>query len=426
MKDVILIFLTLILLLSPPACTNQPKDPKEFHGTLKIWACTDEIKKMIDRFESIYTGVKVELLIVPCGDLHMGRRPRIPDPEDERAPDLLTAEYSEVIDLVESGFYTDLGQFNPHTEDLVDYVVDVGTDSSGKLRLLSWSMTPGGFFYRRSIAKKYLGTDDPEQIGEMLSTTDTFLDTARRLKEASGGNVKLIAGYGDYQQYQFSQRKQSFVVDGRLNLEQPVLDYFDIAKIMREQELTAEIGTWSPSWFENMNNAEPEFLGYILPTWGLHYVIKSNAKDTIGDWGLCRGPGSYFWGGTWMGINRCSKNRELAWEFVKMCVFDENTLVWWSRQIGEYIDNVICNENVIENIKNDFSDELLAGQNHYLFFADEASKINGKLLGKYDLDLRGFFMGAVNNYVEGTMTKEEAIKQFKADVKNAFPDVRVE
>jgi multiple sugar transport system substrate-binding protein len=426
MRKAILILSTIILLLSLPACTGQPKDPKEFHGTLKIWACTDEIKKMIDRFESIYTGVKVELLIVPCGDLHMGRRPRIPDPEDERAPDLLTAEYSEVIDLVESGFYTDLGQFNPHTEDLVDYVVDVGTDSSGKLRLLSWSMTPGGLYYRRSIAKKYLGTDDPEQIGEMLSTTDTFLDTARRLKEASGGNVKLIAGYGDYQQYQFSQRKQSFVVDGRLNLEQPVLDYFDIAKIMRDEELTAEIGTWSPPWFENMNKAEPEIFGYILPTWGLHYVIKSNAKDTIGDWGLCRGPGSYFWGGTWMGINRCSKNRELAWEFVKMCVFDENTLVWWSRQIGEYIDNVICNENVIENIKNDFSDELLAGQNHYLFFADEASKINGKLLGRYDLDIREFFMGAVNNYVEGTMTKQEAIKQFKDDVKKAFPKVQVE
>ncbi|MEJ2662579.1 MAG: carbohydrate ABC transporter substrate-binding protein, partial [Spirochaetia bacterium] len=72
------------------------------------------------------------------------------------------------------------------------------------------------------------------------------------------------------------------------------------------------------------------------------------------------------------------------------------------------------------------ADPLLAGQNHYLFFAKEAPKVNGKLLAKYDLDIRNFLMGAINNYVEGKMTKEEAITQFKSDVKNAFPDVDVQ
>jgi len=81
---------------------------------------------------------------------------------------------------------------------------------------------------------------------------------------------------------------------------------------------------------------------------------------------------------------------------------------------------------VIEKIKNDFSDPLLAGQNHYLFFANEVPKINGKLLAKYDLDIRGFFMGAISNYVEGRITRQEAVEQFKADVKNAFPDVEVD
>jgi multiple sugar transport system substrate-binding protein len=422
MRKAILILSTIILLLSLPACTGQPKDPKSFQGTLTICAFTNDVKKMIEKFESIYTGVNVELIIIPCDIWYMSRKPRMPDPENERAPDILTAEYSEVIDLLESGFYADLGQFNPSTEDLVDYVVDVGTDSSGRLRLLSWQSIPGGFFYRRNMAEKYLGTDDPEQIGEMLSTTDKFLETARRLKEASGGRVKLIAGYGGYQHYQFSQREQPFIVGGKLNLEQSVLDYFDIAKTMRDEELTAEIGTWSPPWFENMNRAEPEFFGYILPTWGLHYVITPNAEDTMGDWGLCQGPGSYFWGGTWMGINRCSKNKELAWEFVKMFTLDEEILAWWAKETGDFVGN----KKVIEKIKNDFSDELLAGQNHYLFFAGEIPKIKGRLLAKYDLDLRGFFMGAINNYVEGTMTKQEAIKQFKANVKNAFPDVRVD
>jgi multiple sugar transport system substrate-binding protein len=420
MKRAIFTLLVVGLILSLTACPEAKKDPTAFKGTMTMWSFTDEVKKMITRFESVYTGVKVELTIVPCEEYLNKIRPVLRS--GKNAPDVFTAEYSNVIDLVESGFYADLGQFNPNTGDLVDYVVGVGTDSKGVLRALSWQTTPGGFFFRRSVAKKYLGTDEPEKVGEMLSTVDKFLDVGRKIKDESGGAVKIVAGYGDYQQYAWSHRTKPFVSDGKLSIEQSVLDYFDVAKTMRDEQLTAEIGTWSPPWFENMNKAEPEIFGWILPTWGLHYVIKPNAKDTMGDWGLCKGPGSYFWGGTWMGIYKNSENKEIAWEFVKMFTLDEETLTWWATETGDFLGNA----KVVEQIKDDFADPLLNGQNHYLFFAAEAPKVNGKLLAKYDLDIRGFLMGAINNYVEGTMTKEEAVEQFKADVKNAFPDIQVE
>jgi multiple sugar transport system substrate-binding protein len=421
MKKAIFTLLVVGLLLSLTTCGPATVDPKTFKGTMTMWSFTDEVKKMIDRFESVYTGVKVELTIVPCEEYLNKIRPVLRS--GKNAPDVFTAEYSFVIDLVESGFYADLGQFNPQNlGDLVPYVVGVGTDSKGVLRALSWQTTPGGFFFRRSLAKKYLGTDDPEQVGEMLATDAKFMDTARKLNKESGGKVKIIAGYGDFQQYAWSRRSKPFVADGKLNIEQPILDYFDIAKTMRDEHLTAEVGTWSPPWFENMNKKEPEIFGYILPTWGLHYVIKPNAKDTMGDWGLCKGPGSYFWGGTWMGIYKDSQNKAIAWEFIKMFTLDEDTLKWWAKETGDFLGDA----KVVNEIKNDFADPLLAGQNHYLFFASEAPKVNGKLLAKYDLDIRNFLMGAINNYVEGKMTKDEAITQFKSDVKNAFPDVEVQ
>jgi len=420
MKKAIFALVVVGLLLALATCGPATVDPKTFKGTISMWSFTDEVKKMIDRFESVYTGVKVELTIVPCEEYLNKIRPVLRS--GKNAPDIFTAEYAFVIDLVESGFYADLGQFNPNTADLVDYVVQVGTDSKGVLRALSWQTTPGGFFYRRSVAKKYLGTDDPEQVGEMLSTDAKFLDTARKLNKESNGAVKIIAGYGDYQQYPWSRRTKPFVADGKLNIEKPILDYFDIAKTLRDEHLTAEVGTWSPPWFENMNKKDPQIFGYILPTWGLHYVLKPNAKDTMGDWGLCKGPGSYFWGGTWMGIYKNSKNKQIAWEFIKMFTLDEDTLKWWAKSTGDFLGN----KKVVDEIKNDFADPLLAGQNHYLFFAQEAPKVNGKLLAKYDLDIRNFLMGAINNYVEGKMTKEEAITQFKSDVKNAFPDVDVQ
>jgi len=63
--------------------------------------------------------------------------------------------------------------------------------------------------------------------------------------------------------------------------------------------------------------ADSNIFGYVLPTWGLHYVLKANAPDSSGDWGLTNGPSSYFWGGTWLGIYVNSKKKDAAWKFVR-------------------------------------------------------------------------------------------------------------
>jgi multiple sugar transport system substrate-binding protein len=150
--------------------------------------------------------------------------------------------------------------------------------------------------------------------------------------------------------YPCAARSKPFVAkDYTLTIEQHILDYFDLAKTMHDQGLTADIGMWSPPWFEMMDSNNPEFMGFFLPPWGLHYVIKPNAKNTVGDWGLCKGPGTFFWGGT--------------------------------------TGDVVSSKSVCNKIKANYSDPQLAGQNHYEFFTQQA---------------------------------------LKADVKNTFPDVRVE
>ncbi|MEJ2664366.1 MAG: ABC transporter substrate-binding protein, partial [Spirochaetia bacterium] len=95
---------------------------------------------------------------------------------------------------------------------------------------------------------------------------------------------------------------------------------------------------------------------------------------------------------------------------------------WWAEETGDFVGN----RKVVETIKHNFTDRQLNGQNHYAFYARIAATVDGSLLKKYDLDIRNFLMEAIKNYVEGTLTKAEAIRQFKADVKNAFPDLEVE
>lgn len=389
---------------------------------LTIWSFTNEFEKPIERFKEKFPGVEVNLVIVPSDEYLNKIRPVMKS--GKNAPDLFTAESAYVKDIVDSNFWDDLykAPYNADVSDLVPYQVEMATDSQGALKGISWQTTPGGFYFRRSLALKYLGTDDPYEIGKMLSTTEKFLDVARMLYRKSNGKVKIITSNGDFMRFSLSMRKNGFVTgDNRFNIDPAVLDFFEVSKILRDEQLTAETSPWSPGWFEEMKKTEPTVFGFVLPTWGLHYVLKQNAPETSGDWGLTGGPASYFWGGTWMGVYSKSKNKELAWEFIKMMTLDEETLEWWAKDTGDFLGN----ETVFNKIKNDFSEPFLNGQNHYLFFAGEAPKCNGALVTKYDQQIEKSLLGAVVDYIEGIKTKDEAVTALKEEVKNIFPQLTV-
>ncbi|MDD5659812.1 MAG: carbohydrate ABC transporter substrate-binding protein, partial [Actinomycetota bacterium] len=70
--------------------------------------------------------------------------------------------------------------------------------------------------------------------------------------------------------------------------------------------------------------------------------------------------------------------------------------------------------------------ESLGGQNHYAFFQQEAKKIDSSKITKYDQEIQNMILSAITAYVEGTLTKDKAIEQFKTDVQTAFPEVSVD
>ena len=175
----------LVLLLSLGAFSAAKET------TLNLWVFTDELIKngAVDRFEKANPGVKVEVTTVPNEQYMDKLKPVLR--ANKNAPDVFLGEASLVKEIDESGFWDDLSKapYKADVKDLVPYQVKMGTDSKGVLRALSWQTTPGGFFYKRSLAKQYLGTDDPKAVGEMLNSTEKFLETARKIAKASNGEV---------------------------------------------------------------------------------------------------------------------------------------------------------------------------------------------------------------------------------------------
>ena len=413
MKKILIIVGVALILLSGCA-------PKQ--EGLVIWSFTDEIGNMInDFYKPAHPGVNLDYSFTPSDQFEAKLDPVLAS--GRGVPDVFALESAFVRKYIESGLLLDLTDIYEKNKDkLLAYPVEVGT-YNGRVYGMSWQGCPGAMFYRRSLAKKYLGTDDPATVQTYFSSLTKFLDTAALLKAKSDGTCVVVSAQGDLFNTFMSARAQPWVVNDRLVIDPAMEQYMDILKVMYDNGYEARVGQWSEGWFAGMRgelvseSGKPvEVFSYFLPTWGLHYVLKTNAPDTSGDWAMIAGPASYRWGGTWIGAYKDTKNAKAAKEFIEYLTTDDALLEGWAKQTGDFVSNM----RVVDKIKGSYSEPFLGGQNHYAEFAEMAKNVNGRLLQGTDQAVEGFWHEAVTAFVNGEKTKAQALADFRAQTESAL------
>ncbi|MFV0430939.1 MAG: ABC transporter substrate-binding protein [Alphaproteobacteria bacterium] len=396
------------------------------HGqeTLKMWSITNELEPVIADFEAKY-DVKVDLTVVALEDYLSKLIPVLKDKKN--APDLFVAEVQIIKEFVDRGVWANLSKeydFDQYKEKIFPYVWGVGTDKNGDVRATSYQATPGGFFYRRSIAKQVLGTDDPVQIEGMMDSWDKFIQVGEKLRDATDGKVKVVAGVEGLSHAFLASRQNPWVDAGGNLIVDPKMDeYMKVAKELADKNLVGAAQPFTPGWMSGLSNGE--VFGYFLPTWGLHYVIKGNAPDTKGDWAVVQGPSAYFWGGSWIGVNAKSKKKDLAAKFVEMLTIDDEYMEHWARSTGDFVSNMV----VEDKLSGELTEDFLNGQNAHAFFAKAAAAV-GELkfvqnMTRYDRALNGAIESATKDYAQGGLSKEDAMKGFYEFVQSTFPKVKI-
>ncbi|MFS8652857.1 MAG: carbohydrate ABC transporter substrate-binding protein, partial [Caldibacillus sp.] len=95
----------------------------------------------------------------------------------------------------------------------------------------------------------------------------------------------------------------------------------------------------------------------------------------------------------------------------------------WTQDTGDFVANM----NVVNAIKDNYSEEFLCGQNHYAAFAEQVPNIQAKVITEYYQTINGLFIDhALTPYSKGEVDKDTAIEDFKAAVQNAYPDISVD
>ena len=393
----------------------------DLSGTLEVWGWTTDPQYQIEAFEKAYPNVTVNYTMI--GTDYDTKMQTIVDNRTE-GPDVFYADVKTVKNYIESDAWETLTDdpYNIDVSDSEDYTVKLGSDSDGNVKALSYQAPPGGFWYKRDLAKKYLGTDDPDEISEMLSTTEGMLDVAEKLKAGSNGETHMFASYKDLWQFaNYGMRSVAWIDGNKFQMDDYIPEFFDLAKTVRDNGYDAKIDTWSEAWYASC--ADDSVFGYAEPTWGLQYVIQTGAPDSEGNWGIASMPAAYFNGGSYLGVYQESQNKELAAEYVKFVCTNKDFLAQYAKDKGDYTSLKSVNKEIADG---GYEESWCAGQNTFKFFSDQMDKINTDIVTKYDDTIGNLMLNNVDLYLNGQLDKDAAIAQFKDDVASNYRRLDVE
>ncbi|MFI3212292.1 MAG: hypothetical protein R3Y24_03025 [Eubacteriales bacterium] len=392
-----------------------------------------------DRLEFVYAKypeMKDRVVYVNVGDSAVYQEKidaLLQTPDAEEYPDLIAMEAGYIMKYTNSDYtlpVTDLGITDADLTEMYPYTLTIATDQrDDSLKGLSWQSCPGSMMYRRSLALEYLGTDDPAEVQEYFKDWDTFLETAEKLNADSNGELKVLSSNADVSNV-FNANKTSPWVDatGTFVMDPAMEEYMDVVKVLEEKNLTGKTSTWSEEW--NAGAASDNVFSYFGCTWFLHWTIKANCggeavgEGTYGDWAMCQGPESYYWGGTWLGATVNCSDTAFAGQIMQALCCDTEIMTSMSSETLDYVNNTAAMQTLSDQGLGAY--EFLGGQDFIEVFSPLAEQVDVSWMSAYDQKVNELFQTQLDAYSIGQKDKETAIADFKTAVQEAYPSVTVE
>ncbi len=408
------------------------KDPKSYQGTISMWSHTkDQPNFMIKRYNEVYPNVTIKFDVIP-GDAHQ-QKVQTAVAAGVDVPDIFTVKTDFIRVIANSDRYYDNLLGKPYNathlaKDLAKYTVEVGSDKSGALRAVTWQCPVGAIYYRRSLAKQYFGTDDPEKISKLFTNLNSIVDVARQLNEKSGGKVKLIGSYDQLRGLYNSSLKRPFVVGNEINLDPMLIEYFKAAKTLYDENLDWKTAQGNANFAGLMQNGK--IFCVMSATWALNFLLMPVYPSTKGDWGLASPPVPFTVGGTWMGIYPKSSQKEIAYTFLNYVFSNEDFLFRYATELGDYVSNVKVQQRIGKMTPNETARlplfEFVGNQNVYSFFNNElANGVRSELFTQYDFTITntGLLNAAIDMYITGQKTLDKALGQYCDDLIAVYPNL---
>ncbi len=316
----------------------------------------------------------------------------------------------------------DLG-IDPATDlkDQYEFTKTTASDMNGVQRGSTWQCCPGLLVYRRDIAMDVFGTDDPEAIGEKVKDWDTMKATAEELK-AKG--YYTFASYADTFRLYGNSIGDSWVKQGEtvINVDQKIMDWISDSKEWLDAGYLDKTvkGQWNDDWNKSMGSASKVF-AFLLPAWGIDFVLKPNWDGDAGAWAVTNPPQEYNWGGSYVHACTGTDNPEHVKDIILAVTASEDNLLKISRDYSDFTNTTVGMQKAAGD--DTFSSEFLGGQNPFVYFAPVAENIKIAPLSAYDQGCVELIQNAFSDYYQGLVEYDKAKTNFETAIKERYPDI---
>lgn len=442
MKRIIALILTAAVFAACLATLGCKKN----EDNLVIWTFTDELGKMTENYykKNVDSSAKIEVHNIGVNDLATKLDNALK--AKKNLPDIVAIEEKYIRKYAESGAFVSLESLKASASQMYDYTLNAAKNKDGEVMAYAWQATPGALYYRTDMAKEILNVDTPEQMQALVDTWAHFLETAKKLKDAKTANfsdVRILSDVAAPARAFYSQRKNSWITDGKLSIEPELYDgadsLYEIIKSFQvgngawgddaipEDPFVNETTERTTAWYNDMSGNK--VFSYLLPSYSLQYDLKKYAANatsgttTAGKWAVVKGPAVYSDGGTWLGIISSSTKKEKAQELIEYFTMNVDFLRAWANDTGDFLNNKsLMNEFAADSSKNE---SFLGGQNQYKLFVQIAESIKGNNLTPYDSRINSMFSEWAINYakaenVEITDAKKLALDGFIDGVAGSY------
>ncbi len=356
-------------------------------------------------------------------------------------PDLFCAESSFVQKYISSEYSMNLLNLDPNflttlkAAGAAEYALGVGTDASGTLKGISFQNCALGFYYRVSLAEKYLGTSDPAKVQESFKDLDTMIATAEKIHKDSNGTVALCSSIDDLSSTYYGTFEQPLVADGKIYLGPELIRYVDDMKYMVDNGMVNNTKLFDTAWTNDINDQnEIKVFGFGGAPWKFNLKIATQDVSTSGDWHVTSSIVPSFNGGTWLGVGKDADpaKYQAILEFLNFWGVDAS-----ENGLGQYLANAgDCPvlTSAIDRLSKDFSLKAAGGQNTLEVYAQNienfpADSLAVKNFNYYTGTARDYLSTAVEAWISGeTGSLQETMEYYVEQVESTIdiseqPDV---
>lgn len=311
-------------------------------------------------------------------------------------------------------------------KDQYDFTKTTASDSDGVMRGSTWQCCPGLLVYRRDIAKKVFGTDDPEKIGEKVKDWDTLKKSAEQLK-AKG--YYTFSSYADTFRLYGNSISKSWVTPGdspdtTVDVDSKVMDWINDSKQWLDAgyfDKTVK-GQWNDDWNKAMGSKSKVF-AFLFPAWGIDFTLKPNWDGKEGEWAVTNPPQEYNWGGSYIHAAAGTDNVKHAKEIILALTADKDNLLKISEEYSDFTNTKSGMKEAAENDEK-YASKFLGGQNPFKYFAPVAENIKIAPLSAYDQGCVELIQNSFSDYFQGKVTYDKAKKNFETAIEERYADVK--